>query len=233
MPLSPASTPDEIVDHLRSLGSVENRACMARCRISTERALGISNAALRPIGKLLGQDHDRALALWATGIREARLLAIFTDKPKQVMRAQADAMAAGFDSWEVVDHAAHLFCAAGLAHQIIPAFAADEREFVRRTAFSMIATACLHLKKEPDPTFLGWLGLIEAHATDGRNFVKKAVNWALRQTGKRSVVLHAPAFGLAQKLATSPDRIARWIGTDAVRELSAPRTLERLEARRR
>jgi 3-methyladenine DNA glycosylase AlkD len=205
---------------------------MARYGISTERALGISNAALRPIGKVLGRDHERARALWATGNREARLLGIFTEKPEEVTRAQADAMAAGFDSWEI-DHAAYLFCVAGLAHEIIPAYAADEREFVRRAALSTIVTACVHLKKEPDHTFLGWLDLIEAHATDGRNFVRKAVNWALRQTGKRSVTLHTPAHGLAQKLAASPDRTARWTGADAVRELSAPRTLERLEARGR
>lgn len=233
MALSSASDVHEIVAHLRTLGSEEDRAGIARFGIRNDQALGISNAVLRPIAKSLKQDHDRALALWATGIREARILAVATDEPQVVTRAQADAMAADFDSWEIVDHAVYLFCDAGLAHETIAAYAADEREFVRRSAFSAIATAAVHLKKEPDGTFIGWLNLVEAHSTDERNFVKKAVNWALRQTGKRSPALHAPALALSEKLAASSDKTARWIGKDAVRELTDPKTLERLHAKKR
>ena len=133
-----------------------------------------------------------------------------------------------FDSWEIVDHGADLFCDAGLAVELVPVFAADEREFVRRTGFAMMAWAAVHLKKEPDATYLGWLPLIERHAGDGRNFVKKAVNWALRQIGKRSLSLHAPALELAERLAASSDKTARWIGKDAVKELTDAKTLERL-----
>jgi 3-methyladenine DNA glycosylase AlkD len=140
-------------------------------------------------------------------------------------------MAAEFDSWEIVDHAAHLICAANLAQEIIPAYAADGREFVRRAAFSTIASAAVHLKKEPDETFLAWLKLVEAQAGDSRNFVKKAVNWALRQVGKRSPALHAPALQLAEKLAASSDKTAKWIGKDAVRELTDPKIVERLSAK--
>lgn len=233
MALSPASTAEEIAAHLRTLASAENRAGMARFGIATDRALGIPNAVLNPIARQLKRDHGRAAALWATAVREARLLAILTDDPSQVKRPQIDAMAAKFDSWEIVDHTAHLICAAGLAHEIIPAYAADEREFVRRTAFSTIATAAMHLKKEPDDTFVAWLGLAEAQACDSRNFVKKAVNWALRQVGKRSLALHAPALAVAVKLAASSDKTAQWIGKDAVRELTDPKTLERLNAKRR
>lgn len=233
MALSSESTVDEIVTHLRTLGSEEDRAGIARFGIRNDRALGISNAVLRPIAKTLKHDHQRAQALWATGIREARILAVATDEPKEVTRAQADAMAADFDSWEIVDHAVYLFCDAGLAHETIAAYAADEREFVRRSAFSAIATAAVHLKKEPDGTFIGWLNLVEAHSTDERNFVKKAVNWALRQVGKRSPALHAPALALSEKLAASSDKTARWIGKDAVRELTDPKTLERLNANKR
>ncbi|MEO5322646.1 DNA alkylation repair protein [Mesorhizobium sp. CC13] len=232
MSLSPASTTDEIVAHLRTLGSEEDRAGIARFGIANDRALGISNAVLRPIAKALKQDHLRARALWATGIREARILAISTDEPARLTRAGADALAADFDSWEIVDHAAYLFCEARLAHELIPAYAADQREFVRRAAFSTIATAAVHLKKEPDETFVGWLDLVEAHAGDDRNFVKKAVNWALRQVGKRSPALHAPALRMAEALAASPDRTARWIGKDAMRELTDPKQVERLEARK-
>lgn len=231
MALSSASTVDDIIAHLRTLASQENLAGMARFGIATDCALGIPNAVTNPIARLLKRDHTRALGLWATGIREARILAAATDEPAKVTRGQVDAMAAEFDSWEIVDHAAHLICAANLAHEIIPAYAADEREFVRRAAFSTIATAAVHLKKEPDETFLGWLGLVEAQAGDSRNFVKKAVNWALRQTGKRSPALHAPALQLAEKLAASTDKTAKWIGKDAVRELTDPKIVERLSAK--
>ncbi len=232
MALSPASTAEEVVAHLRTLASEENRAGMARFGIATDRALGIPNAVINPIARLVKRDHDRALALWATGIREARILATATDEPAKVTRSQIDAMAAEFDSWEIVDHAAHLIFDANLAHETIPAYAEDEREFVRRTAFSTIATAAVHLKKEPDETFIAWLRIVDAYARDDRNFVKKAVNWALRQVGKRSPALHAPALALAEKLAASDDKTARWIGKDAVRELTDPKIVERLNAKK-
>jgi len=225
---APDWTAEQIVTHLKTLGSQKDREGMARFGIKADAALGISNAVLRPLGKALKRDHDRALKLWDTGIREARLLALFTDEPKKVTRAQAQAYAQEFDSWEIVDHAADLFADAGLAAELVPAFAADDREFVRRTAFAVMAWAAVHLKKEPDATYLAWLPLIEKHAADSRNFVKKAVNWALRQIGKRSPALHAPALALAEKLAASEDKTARWIGKDAVKELTDPKQLERL-----
>ena len=124
------------------------------------------------------------------------------------------------------------FATRDLPSSLIPVFAADEREFVRRAGFAMMAWAAVHLKKEPDATYLGWLPLIERHAGDGRNFVKKAVNWALRQIGKRSLSLHAPALELAERLAASSDKTARWIGKDAVKELTDAKTLERLAKKR-
>jgi 3-methyladenine DNA glycosylase AlkD len=228
---SPAWNADQVVAHLRLLGSEENRAGMARFGIRTEAALGVPNAVLRPLGRALKRDHGRALALWETGIREARLLSLFTDEPKKVTRTQAEGYAAAFDSWEIVDHAADLFCDAGLATELVPVFAADEREFVRRTGFAMMAWAAVHLKKEPDETFVQWLGLVEEHAKDSRNFVKKAVNWALRQIGKRSTALRGPALALAERLAASADKSERWIGKDAAKELTDPKQRERLAAK--
>ena len=111
---------------------------------------------------------------------------------------------------------------------LIEEFAGDEREFVRRTAFAMLCWATVHRKKEPDETFIGYLPLIEKHSRDERNFVKKAVNWALRTIGKRSQTAHAPALALAEQLAASSDKTARWIGKGAVRELTDPKTLDRL-----
>jgi 3-methyladenine DNA glycosylase AlkD len=218
----------QAIDHLRSLSSAKNVAGMARYGIDTSRALGVPNSVLRPLARALKRDHARAAELWTSGIREARLLALFTEQPKKVTAAQARAMVVEFNSWEITDHAADLFCDAGLALNLAPEFADDEREFVRRAAFAMMAWGAVHLEKTPDAEILGWLPLIEHHAGDSRNFVKKAVNWALRQIGKRSAACHPQALDLARKLEASSDRTQRWIGRDAVRELTAPKTLSRL-----
>lgn len=209
-----------------------NIAGMARYGIATTKAFGVSNAELRPLARLIGRDHERALALWESGWREARLLAAFSDEKKKVTADQARNWAADFDSWEIVDGVTDLFVDAGLADELIPEFAADGREFVRRAAFAMICWVAVHLKKRADADVVSYLPLIEARAADPRNFVKKAVNWALRSIGKRSMACHGPALALAEKLARSTDKTARWIGTDAVRELTAGKTLDRLAGRR-
>ena len=218
--LSPATTAAEVIAHLRSLGDERNIKGMGRYGIETGTALGISNAVLRPLARQLKRNHQRALELWQSDIREARLLAAFTDVPAEVTLEQARRWAADFNSWEIVDTVSDLLSDAGLQSVLIPEFAADEREFVRRTAFAMMAWSAVHMKKEPDATILAWLPLIELHATDPRNFVKKAVNWALRQIGKRSAACHGPALALAEELAGSDDKTARWIGKDAVKELA-------------
>lgn len=228
---SPDWTAEQAIAHLRSLASAYNVEGMGRFGIETSSALGVSNAVLRPLARKLKRNHQRARDLWASGIREARLLALFSEEPKKVSAEQARAMAPEFNSWEIVDHAADLFCDAGLVDELIPEFAADERQFVRRTAFAMMAWGAVHLKKRPDADVIAWLPLIEDHATDNRNFVKKAVNWALRQIGKRSMDCHAPALELAEKLAASDDKTARWIGRDAVKELTAEKTLARLASK--
>lgn len=222
-------TVPDILAWLEEHGSAENLAGMNRFGINTGKAFGVGNAALRPFARALGRDHQRAGELWQTGMREARLLALFTDEPARVSPQQARDLAGDFNSWEIVDHAASLFVDAGHLDELTREFAADEREFVRRTAFSMIALGAIHLKKRSDADFLTFLPLIEAHTTDPRNFVKKAVNWALRQIGKRSMELHGPALIMAEKLAASQDQAARWIGKNAVRELTAEKTLQRLE----
>ncbi|HEV7304901.1 DNA alkylation repair protein [Ensifer sp.] len=228
MSLGQASSAEEIINHLRSRGSQDNLAGMARFGISTETALGLSNVELHKVARLVKVDHRRALELWQSGIREARILAAYTADPKALTPDEARRWAADCNSWELVDTVADIFVAARFEHDLIPEFAADEREFVRRTAFAMIATAAVHLKKEPDATLLSWLPLIEAHSGDARNFVKKAVNWALRQIGKRNVACHGPALQLAKRLAQSSEPAARWTGKDAVRELESEKVLARL-----
>lgn len=223
----------EIIAWLQPLGSARNREGMARYGIDTSAALSIPNAVLRPLARDLKRNHERAAELWRSGLREARLLALFTDEPAKVTADQARSWAADFRSWEIVDHAADLFVDAGLMQDMVPEFAADEREHVRRCAFAMLAWAAVHMKEAPDADFIAWLPLVEKHAKDGRNPVRKAVNWALRQIGKRSLACHGAALDLARRLASSTDRSARWIGKDAVRELEGEKTIARIAARRK
>jgi len=225
--IGPSSDAGAILAHLRTRHSEENIAGMRRYGIVTDTALGISNTDLRKIARTVGKDHARAFALWATDVREARALALFTLEPKKLTAEEARRLAGDFNSWEIVDGAADIFIEAGLTG-LIAEFAGDGRKFVRRTAFAMIAGAAVHLKKEPDATLIGWLDLVERHASDPRNFVRKAVNWALRNIGKRSHACHAPALALAQKLAGSDDRTARWIGRDALRELTDEKRIARI-----
>jgi 3-methyladenine DNA glycosylase AlkD len=228
---SPSWDADTVVAWLKAHASPENRAGMERFGINADRTFGVPLAQIRPLGRKLKRNHERALALWETGTRDARLLAGLTGEPGRMTPEIARSWATDFDSWDVVDGVSDLFVDMAEWRSLIDAFAADEREFVRRTAFAMTAWAAVHRKTEPDETFLGLLPLIEAHASDPRNFVKKAVNWALRQIGKRSEALHGPALALSQKLAASPDKTARWIGKDAVRELTDAKTLERIAAK--
>ncbi|MEI9404107.1 DNA alkylation repair protein [Mesorhizobium argentiipisi] len=231
MPLpDPSWSADDIVAHLRSIGTEDNRAGMARFGINTASALGIGNSQLRPLARKLKRNHERSLLLWDSGVREARLIAAFTSEPKKVDIDQCRCWAADFDSWEIVDTVADLFAETPFWRELIDEFAEDDREFVRRTAFAMLAWSAVHLKKEPDTTFLAYLPLIENHAGDPRNFVRKAFNWALRQIGKRSMSLHAPALALAERLAASSDKTAHWIGKDAVKELTDAKQLARLAA---
>lgn len=214
-----------VIEHLRPLRNEANIAGMARFGIVTDTALGISNTDLRAIGRKIKRDQARSVELWNSGIREARLLAAFTAEPKRMDLATARAWTADFGSWEIVDGVADVFGAAGFQEPLIAEFAADDRQFVRRTAFTMIAWSAVHMKGASPASFEPWLRLIEKHATDPRNFVCKAVNWALRQIGKRDSDCHGPALALAEQLAASPDKTARWIGKDAVKELTSEKVL--------
>jgi 3-methyladenine DNA glycosylase AlkD len=226
--IGPSSSADDLIAHLGTLRSAEKISAMRRFAIVTDTALGISNPDLQTIARAARKNHARARLLWDSNIREARLLALWTADPKLLTEAEARRWADDFNSWEIVDTAADLFVEARLL-VLINDFARDDREFVRRTAFAMIASAAVHLKKEPDETLLVFLPLIAAYATDTRNFVRKAVNWALRNIGKRSRTCHAPALALAREMAASDDKTARWIGKDAVKELTSEKILARLK----
>lgn len=221
-----------VLTELKSLGSEAGRAGMARFGINIDTAFGVSIAAQRPLYRKYRRDHDLALALWDSGFHEARILAALIDDPKKVAPRQMDSWVADFNSWDLCDQACmKLFAKTPFVAEKVAKWAKDEQEFVRRAAFATIAGYAVGAKKASDVEFLPFLDIIEAHATDERNFVRKAVNWALRQIGKRSQELHGPALALAERLAKSEDRTARWIGKDAVKELSDPKQIARLATR--
>jgi 3-methyladenine DNA glycosylase AlkD len=222
-------TVEEILERLEKLGSEHNRTGMARYGINTARAYGVSIKNIRPIARAIKRDHALAQALWATGKHEARILAGFIADPDAMTRAECNAWVADVDSWDLCDQLSKTFERTPFRDELIADWIADEREFVRREGFSVLVARTVHDRQAPDSEFLPYLPLIEAYAGDERNFVKKAVNWALRQIGKRSIALHGPALDLAEKLAAADDRTARWIGRDAVRELESPAVIEMLK----
>jgi 3-methyladenine DNA glycosylase AlkD len=206
---------------LRSAATVHDLANLDRFGIVAPTALGVSMANLQKIAKRLGRDHDLAAALWATGVYEARMLACLVDDVARVTPEQMDAWRSGFDNWAIVDTACFkLFDRSPHAWSRIAAWAPLNDAFGRRAAFALLACLALHDKAAGDQPFLDGLVLIERAAGDDRNFVKKAVNWALRAVGLReSPVLKAAALETARRLAASPEASARWIGKDAVRAL--------------
>jgi 3-methyladenine DNA glycosylase AlkD len=222
----------ELLAELKALGSEANRAGMARFGINAEHAFGVSLAALQPLARRVGRHHRLAGELWRTGYHEARLLAILVDDSDKVTRAQMDRWAAQIDSWDLCDQAcARLFVRTPFVEDTIRVWAADDREFVRRAGFALLAAYTVHGKAVPDARFAAFLPLIVMHATDKRNFVRKAVNWALRQIGKHSEILRLKALVVARKLAASDEASARWIGKDAVRELTDPVQIARIARR--
>lgn len=209
---------DELMAGLYAQANPENVAGMARFGINPERALGISVYTLRGMVKKV-RDHELALRLWQTGVHEARLLACFCDDPAAVTPEQMDAWATDFDSWDVCDQACtSLFDQSPHAWGKALEWPAREEEFVRRGAFALMAGLAWHDKRASDDDFLQFFPVIRAYSTDGRNFVKKAVNWALRNIGKRSPALMQAAWEEAERIRAIDNPTARWIASDALRE---------------
>lgn len=219
-PKDPPPEAKAIVAWLRARGSEGARAGMARYGINVARAHGVSVATLRPLAKRLGPNPELADALWGTGVHEARLLAGLLADPATLRRSTMDAWTRDFDSWDLCDLCC-IHCFRKTAHAWDKAFQYSRRraEFVKRTGFSLMACLAVHDKAAPVERFRECLERVAAEAGDERNFVRKAVNWALRQIGKRGGMLHGEALALAETLATSADRSARWVGRDAAREL--------------
>jgi 3-methyladenine DNA glycosylase AlkD len=207
---------------------------MARYAIPSDRAFGVSVGMLRQLAKRLGHDHDLAAALWKSGWYEARMLATLVDDPMKVTPAQMDRWCGGFDNWAIVDTACfHLFDRTPHAWGRVAAWAKKKDEFGKRAAFALMWGLTVHDKNSGDAPFLKGLVLIERAAGDDRNFVRKAVNMALRAVGKRNPALNAAAIAVARRLAESDQPAARWNGKDALRELTGPSVARRLAAKRK
>ncbi len=222
---------ENILTQLKALANPDNVAGMAQFGINPNNTLGISVPTLRQMAKDIGKNHALAQELWASGIHEARLLACFIDRPKEVTEAQVEAWVNDFESWDVCDQCcSNLFDKTPWAYQKAVTWSARDEEFVKRAGFVMMACLAVHDKKAPDEKFTPFLPLIRHEATDERNFVKKAVNWALRQIGKRNRALNAQAIETAQAIQQLDSKAACWIAADALRELTAEKVQQKMRS---
>lgn len=213
---------NKIIKKLKSLSNPKNVEGMARFGISPDKTFGITIPVLRNIAKEAGTNHKLALELWETGYHEARILASIIDDPEDVMESQIDKWVNDFDSWDVCDQCCtNLFRKTPFAYKKISEWSKRKEEYVKRAAFTLIAVLGVHDKKADDSVFIKFFPIIKKESTDERNFVKKAVNWALRQIGKRNINLNKEAIKLAKEILKIDNKAARWIAADALRELKS------------
>jgi len=219
---------EKIIQKLQSLANPENVKGMARYGINPKNNLGISIYQLRPLAKEIGRNHTLALKLWDSKIHDARLLACFIDDPKKVTADQMDKWAEDFDSWDICDQACtSLFDLSPLAWKKVFEWAERDEEFVKRAAFSLIAGLAVHDKIATDKEFEQFLPIIIKQSVDERNYVKKAVNWALRNIGKRNLHLNKRAIETAKEIQKINSKSAKWIASDALRELMSDKIKRR------
>jgi 3-methyladenine DNA glycosylase AlkD len=207
---------------------------MARFGINPEGALGVSMPALRKLGRELGRDHGLSCALWKTAIHEARILAALVGDPERLTRRQADAWVRDLDSWDVCDQLCmNLLDRTPFAYEKAAEWSRGGPEFEKRAGFALMAVLAVHDKGAPDSKLAAFLAVIESGATDDRNFVRKAVSWALRQIGKRSPGLKRKAVAAAKRIAKLDSKAARWIARDALRELTGARQTAKKSVKKR
>ncbi len=223
----------EILEQLESLADPEAVKGMARYGITPEKAYGVSIPNLRAIARAVGTDHELAGWLWLNGSRETRILASMIADPKLLTEAQMERWASEFTYWEICDQCCiNLFSRTPLAWRKAIEWSSRPEESYKRAAFVLMARLAVSEKKAPDERFEPFFPLITAAAADPRNMVKKAVNWALRQIGKRSPGLNSRAIETAEALRRTDSKSARWIASDALRELRSEAVQSRLGARR-
>jgi 3-methyladenine DNA glycosylase AlkD len=211
-----------ILRELRSKSNPKNVQGMAMFGINPENTLGISIPVLRKMAKDIGRNHKLAQELWTSGVHEARLLAGFIDNAVDVTVEQMDSWVKDFDSWDVCDQVcSNLFDKTPFAYAKAKEWSSEKEEFVKRAGFVLMAALAVHDKKADDKMFTQFLPIIKKQATDDRNFVKKAVNWALRQIGKRNATLQKQALKTAEEILAIDNKSAKWIASDAIRELKS------------
>lgn len=221
-----------IINHLQSLHNPNNVAGMARFGINPHNTIGVSIPVLRALAKKIGKNHPLAEELWQSGIHEARLLASFIDDPAKVTEEQMERWVTDIDSWDICDQCmSNLFDKTPLAYTKAVEWSERQEEFTRRAGFVLMACLSVHDKKAKDSQFSSFFPLIQKAASDDRNMVKKAVNWALRQIGKRNIVLNEHAIKTAREIQATGIKSARWIASDALRELTSEKLKSRLKTR--
>ena len=219
----------DVLDRLRSKARPEQLEGMAKYGMAVEHRLGVQVPHMRKLAKEIGKDHRLALELWRTGIAEARIVAGMVGDPAELTEEQMEDWVTDIDSWDVCDQACmNLFEKSQLAWKKIVDWSERDDEFVKRTAFSLIACLAWHDKKAGDEQFMELVPIIVREAADQRNFVKKAVNWALRNIGKRNLNLNLAAIDAAREIQQLDSNAARWIASDALRELESDAVRSRL-----
>ncbi len=220
----------EILEMLEGLSNPEAIEGMARFGISPQRTFGIQIPVLRKMAKEIGRDHELAEELWSLDIRETRILASMIDEPDLVTEKQMDHWALDFDYWEICDQCCmNLFEKTDFAYEKAVEWSRGGREFVKRAGYVLMARLAVSDKNAGDERFEIFLHIIKEGASDGRNMVKKAVNWALRQIGKRNMRLNRLAIAAAEEIREMDSKSARWVATDAIRELTNEKILDRLK----
>jgi len=221
-----------ILEQLHQCTNSKGKDHLKRVGLPVEKMIGITIQDIRRIAKEIGKDHTLALDLWNEELHEAKLLAVLLAEPKKVTESLMETWVKEFYSWDITDHTCNnLFDKTPYAFSKAQEWTTRTEEFVKRAGFTLIATLAVHDKKAPDIVFEKMLPLIIEQATDDRNYVKKAVNWALRQIGKRNLVLNQKAIQVALSLQQSSSSSARWIATDALRELRNDKILARVQQR--
>ena len=225
---------DDILKKLKGLSDPKAVEGMARFGINPENTFGVSIPNLRKLAKETGIDHPLAQQLWASGIHEARILASMVDDPKRTTEEQMESWVKDFDSWDVCDGCCmNLFEKTRFAYQKAVEWSSNDKEFIKRAGFVLMARLAVSDKRADDKQFELFFPIIKREASDNRNFVKKAVNWALRQIGKRNLNLNGKALATAKEIQEIDSKSARWVATDAIRELTSQAVVERLQARNR
>jgi 3-methyladenine DNA glycosylase AlkD len=215
------NTVEDLVGQLKQLATNEHLAQMGHFGINTHSALGVKVPIIRKLAREVGKNHALAAGLWETGIHEARLLATMVEDPQLVTEHQFDMWVKDFDTWDICDQCCSLFIKTPFALSKIIDYSFSKKEFIKRTSFVIICQLAIHDNNATDDFFLSCFVIIERESDDNRNFVRKAVNWALRQIGKRNNHLRYEAIACAERIYLHNSTSARWIASDALRELKS------------